>query len=203
MIKNNLNIQEIFSEAWVKTKKNYWFLFCLFVVSTIIIGLTQHTELLAFIVSIPIGIATLTIAILIANGHIPKYSDLFKSFDNYKITLNYILASTLFMIIVLLGLLALIIPGIYLAIRLQFYKFLVIENENMRPIETLKESMRMTKGHFWDLLGFVIVILVMNLIGAIPFGLGLIITVPLTIVASALLYKKLLPHHTHHQTHTV
>lgn len=197
MIKNNLNIQEIFSEAWIKTKNNYWFLFCLFVVSTIIIGLTQHSDLLAFVVSIPIGIATLTIAILIANGHTPKYGDLFKSFDNYKITLNYILASILFMIIVLLGLFVFLIPGIYLAIRLQFYKFLIIENGNVRPVEALKESMRMTKGHFWDLLGFMIVILIMNLIGVIPFGLGLIITIPLTIVASAVLYKKLLPHHQH------
>lgn len=197
MIKNNLNIQEIFSEGWDKTKKNYWFLFCLFVGSTIVIGLTQHSGLLNFLISIPIGIATLGISIIIANGHTPKYGDLFKSFDNYKITLNYFLSSIIYIIIVLIGLMLLIFPGIYLAIRLQFYKFLVIENENTKPIEAIKESRKITEGYFWSLLYFMFIIIVINLIGAIPFGLGLIVTIPFTVVTSAVLYKKL---HSHHQT---
>lgn len=195
MIKNNLNIQEIFSEAWDKTKKNYWFLFCLFIVSAIVMSVLQHVKLLNFVVGIFIGIAALTISIIIARGHTPKYEDLFKSFKDYKITLNYFLASIIYMIVIIIGLLALIIPGIYLAIRLQFYKFLVIENENMRPVDTLKESYKITEGHFWDLLVFMVVIIVMNLIGAIPFGLGLVITIPITAIASAILYKKLVTHH--------
>lgn len=198
MIKNNLNLQEIFSEAWIKTKGNVWFLFCLFIVSTIVVGVTNHMPFLSFIVSVPVGIAMLTVAIIIANGHKPKYEDLFKSFDDYKITLNYFIASIIYMVVIIAGFIFFIIPGIYLAVRLQFYKFLVIENKNKSPTEILKESYKMTEGHFWELFSFIIVIVVINLIGAIPFGLGLIITIPLSVIASAVLYKKLLPHHQAH-----
>ncbi len=198
MIKNNLNLREIISEAWNKTKKNYWFLFCLLIASFIISSAIHHIFLLNYILDIFIGVAVLTIAILIADGNTPKYEDIFKSFKNYKITLNFFLASILCMITIIAGLIVFILPGIYLAVRLQFYKFLVIENENMSPIDALKESYKMTEGHFWYLLNFIVVILVINLIGAIPFGLGFVVTLPLSLISGAVLYKKLLPHHIHH-----
>lgn len=197
MIKNNLNIGEIISEGWDKTKKNFWFLFCLMVTSVILMAITQYSEILDFILGIPLGIATLTIALVIVGGHTPKYEDLFKSFKNYKITLNFFITSILCIMIIVLGFVFFIIPGIYLAVRLQFYKFLVIENENMSPVGIIKESYKMTEGYFWKLFGFIVVMVVINLIGAIPLGLGLIFTVPLTLISGAVFYKKLKPHHIH------
>lgn len=197
MTKNNLNIQEVFSEAWVKTKKNFWFLLLLVIATMFISAVVEDYELLGVLIGIPLGISILTVSIVIANNHTPKYSDIFKSFDTYKITLNYVIASIIYFAIVAVGLLALIIPGIYLFIRLQFYKFLIIEDENKNPIDAIKESYKITEGNFWDLLFFMLVIVIMNLIAVIPLGLGLIITIPLTIVASAVLYKKI---HTHNHT---
>lgn len=61
----------------------------------------------------------------------------------------------------------------------------------MTPVQAFKESMRMTDGKFWKLLGVLALFIIVNIIGAIPFGLGLIVTLPVTILASAHLYKKL------------
>lgn len=84
-------------------------------------------------------------------------------------------------------------PGIYLAVRLQFYKFLVIEDENLGPVDALKKSMKMTDGHFWKLLGFMFSLIILNILGVLLFKVGLLITIPVSMIASTYLYKKLLP----------
>jgi hypothetical protein len=79
----------------------------------------------------------------------------------------------------------------YFAMRFQFYKFLVIEHENMTAIQSLKKSMEITRGHFLKITGFFVSLLVLNIIGALSFGIGLIVTIPLSVTAYTLVYKKL------------
>ena len=181
---HNFTISQIVKESWSKTKENAWYLFCVFMVAIILMGASPLS-------SIFVGISIITISLVIIRNETPVFYDLVKSFKNYKILWHYFLASLLYMLILIVGLVALILPGIYFGIRLQFYKFLIIDNENLKPMDALKASMKMTKGHFWKLFGFMIVIMFINIIGIIPLGLGLIVTIPLTTLAYALLYKKL------------
>lgn len=186
---------DIFDSAWSKTKENAWFLFCVFLIAVVIMWATKFLPVIGSLISIFIGISVTAVSIVIASDRTPSYEDLIKSFRNYKITLHYILASILYAIIIVLGLIVFILPGIYLAIRLGFYKFLIIENENLKVVDSLKESMKMTDGHFWKILGFMAMLIIINVLGAIPFGLGLIVTIPVSIIASAVLYKKLAMQH--------
>lgn len=195
MTKYNFSIKEILSSAWSETKKNAWFLFCVFVGTLVLSMITRHLMFINFIVSLVAGIALTTVSLVIAHGKTPVYSDLTKSFHSYKITLNYVLATILYCIAIALGFVAFILPGIYLAVRLGFYKFPVIDHENMNVIDSLKESMRITKGNFWKIFGFIITLVIINILGAIPFGLGLIITIPVSLLSTAILYKKLSAHH--------
>jgi len=61
----------------------------------------------------------------------------------------------------------------------------------MGPIASMKESYAITKGRFWKLLGFWIVIGLFNLLGLIPFGIGLLVTVPVSALASIYVYREL------------
>ena len=83
---------------------------------------------------------------------------------------------------------------LYYAIRLQFYKFIVVSDENVRGMDALKKSYHMTGTGFWKLVAFIIVVIIMNIVGAIPFGLGLIVTVPVTLIAYTIVYKKYAHH---------
>lgn len=195
MTTHKFTLKEVFSPAWAKTKEHAWYLFCVFVLSAVVMGAGRLVFFLSPIINLLVGIAVITVSLVIASGHTPKFDDLLKSFKNYKITWHYILTTILYIIIVLIGLIFFILPGIYLAVRLHFYKFLIIEHENMDPIEILKESLRMTSGLFWKLLGFIIVIALFNIAGALLLGIGLIITIPVSVLAHAFLYKKLLHHH--------
>jgi uncharacterized membrane protein len=87
-----------------------------------------------------------------------------------------------------------IVASLYYALRFQFYKFLVIEDENLRAVSALKKSYHLTAGNLPKLVLFLITIILMNILGAIPFGLGLIVTVPVSLIAYTIVYKKFTSH---------
>ena len=56
-------------------------------------------------------------------------------------------------------------PGIIFALMFMFSTFIVIDRE-LGPIEAMKESHRITHGHKWKLLGFSLLLVLINLLGA-------------------------------------
>jgi len=89
-----------------------------------------------------------------------------------------------------LGLLLLIVPGFIALLMFLFASFIVIDRE-LGPIDAMKESRRITRGHRWKLLGFVLVMTLVNLLGIIALGVGLLVTIPVTMLAFAYAYRFL------------
>ena len=116
-----------------------------------------------------------------------KISDRLK---DYMIVLKLLAANFLSAIVIFLGFLALIVPGIVFAVRLQFVSFLIIE-KGIGPIEAVKASWKLTKNNFYSLLGLGIVSLLLNVFGFFLLVVGLLVTVPLTSLAQAYVYLKL------------
>jgi hypothetical protein len=84
----------------------------------------------------------------------PDFEYLIKGFwQNY---LHIILANLLVTALVILGLFALIIPGIIIACRLVFVSYIVMDKK-LDPIEAVELSWKLTRGHGWTifLMGFV------------------------------------------------
>ncbi|MNM94331.1 hypothetical protein D3C81_1067290 [compost metagenome] len=63
----------------------------------------------------------------------------------------FALLSALTSLLIVIGLSLLILPGIYVMIKLAFAEFLLIGN-GLRPIDAMRESFRRTNGHFFLLL---------------------------------------------------
>jgi uncharacterized membrane protein len=99
-------------------------------------------------------------------------------------------ASILFAIVIAIGLVLLIVPGIIFALMFMFTTFVVIDRE-LGPIEAMKESHRITYGHKWSLLGFTLLLVLINLLGAIALLLGLLVTIPVSSLAVAHAYRVL------------
>lgn len=95
-------------------------------------------------------------------------------------------------IIVCIGGLALFI---WLAIRYMFISFVAIDHPSMNGWNMLKESARIGKGHMLDLFGFAMLILLINIVGFLLLLVGLIITVPLSKIATAHVYAQLKKKH--------
>lgn len=93
-------------------------------------------------------------------------------------------------IAVLAGLVLFIVPGIILAVMFMFGCYLVIDRR-LTPIKALKESARMTKGHRWNLFLLLLVIIALNIVGLLALAIGLLVTVPLSILAVVHAYRTL------------
>ena len=102
----------------------------------------------------------------------------------------YFAAQVIVGLAVVLGLVLLIVPGIMLALGLMFTSYLVIDKKR-GPIEALKESWRITKGHKWQLFLFVLAILGLNILGLIALVVGLLVTIPVSMLAVVHAYRKL------------
>ncbi len=93
-------------------------------------------------------------------------------------------------IIFIVSFLLLIVPGIILSIVLMFSIYIYVD-KNIRPVDSMKESARITKGHRWTLLWFSIELLLLNLLGVLALVVGLLVTVPVSILATIHAYRML------------
>ena len=102
----------------------------------------------------------------------PDFEYLIKGFmENY---LHLVLANLLVVALIILGMFALIIPGIIIACRLVFVSYIIMDKK-IDPIEAVELSWKLTKGHGWKiffmgLASFFIVIfgLIMIIVGVFP-----------------------------------
>jgi uncharacterized membrane protein len=144
--------------------------------------------ILAVIFSIIIRIGYIKIFLRIHDGQTPKFVEIF---EEYRTFWRFLGTSILTCLAVLGGLILLIIPGIFWAVRFSLSPLIIVDGK-MGPVVAMKESYHITKGHFWKLLGFWIVVGLVNLLGLICLGVGLIVTVPVTTLASVYAYRSLI-----------
>lgn len=191
MTHNNFTYKELLTFGWEKTKQHYWFLLGVAFIYLVLTVATGPVIPLNVVAAFVLKIAVIYVALRIVDDHTPKYADLVVPFRDYKILLHFVIGSILYALAVIVGLLLLVLPGIYLLVRLQYYSYLLVEHENMTAMDALRKSMDMTRGKFWKLFGFLLVFILINIVGALLLGIGLFITLPMTTIAYTLLYRKL------------
>ncbi len=97
----------------------------------------------------------LKIALHFHDGKVPQIQDLF---NGYPLLLKYVVATILYGLMVIIGLIFLVVPGIYLALKYQFYGYVIVD-KGIGPIGALKESGRLTQGAKKDLFMFWLILL--------------------------------------------
>ena len=88
------------------------------------------------------------------------------------------------------GILLLVVPGIIFAVALGMYPYFILDKK-MGPMESLKASRVLTKGARWQLFVFGCVSLLLNLGGLLCLIVGLLWTIPATMIAMAYVYDQL------------
>ncbi|HVJ94318.1 MAG TPA: hypothetical protein VM580_31235 [Labilithrix sp.] len=107
-----------------------------------------------------------------------------------KLYLEYLAVSLLYGLVVIAGLFLLIIPGIYLAVRYGLVGFLVADGRS-DVLSSFPKSAALTRGVRWRLFLFMVVVTLLNFVGVMFFGIGLFFTVPISMFAMALVYRRL------------
>lgn len=135
-------------------------------------------------------LAHLGISFLISIGHIIIYLNLYDNkprsiwdlFSGTDLIFKFIGVSFIVGFSSAIGSFFFIIPGLIIAFLLMFAPIIVIDQQ-VRVRDSLSSSFSLVKNNFAPLLGLVITIAIVNIVGALLFGVGLLITTPATIFA--------------------
>ncbi len=198
------SIQESLKFGWTKTREHSGLvfqvmltLFALQVAGAVVQNSIKGTPIgiaatiVLWAIGVWLSVGGFTIALKLAHGHATRYEDLFPPL---KITWRFFVVSFISGLIVVLGLIALIIPGVYLALRYSMVRFVLLDSDGAHPHyvkDTLRKSSVLTQDTKWHLLGFFLVFALINILGAMLFLVGLLVTVPVTTIAYAHVYMKL------------
>lgn len=94
-------------------------------------------------------------------------------------------------IFIILGLVALIIPGVYIMVRLMFANLAYVDRKG-RVMQSLRYSWHLVKGDvFWTALLTMFVSFGVIILGLVLFGVGMLIAYPVVMLLVAKLYRAL------------
>jgi len=102
---------------------------------------------------------------------------------------NFIKTMVLLGVIVTLGFVFFIVPGIYFAGRLVFTTYLSVEN-NKGGRATIKDSWSLTKGYGWNLFWKSFLIGLFAVLGFVALFVGAFITYPMAMIVLVMLYVE-------------
>lgn len=111
-------------------------------------------------------------------------------FDAFKLFLPLLLVTLLTSLFVSIGLLLLVLPGIFVALIYSLSTLNVVDR-GLDFWPAMERSRKMIMANFWAYLVLALVSLVVILVSAIPFGLGLLISVPVALGAQYTFYLGL------------
>lgn len=216
--KHNFDIEKILNSAWDKTKEHFLFLVILLLGSAMITKIAMIIPIIGFVVAIFISMAIIKVSLIIISGKKPTVENIKTSLMNYNLAWKLIIGTLIYIAVPFLTIISLIITtfitlnptnfsdlavpffiltlilaaiSAYIIVVFQFYKFTIVDDENAKIIDSFKKSMNMVNGNFWSIVVFMVILVIMNALGKYALGIGLIITIPISLLASTILYKEL------------
>ncbi|UYZ82583.1 DUF975 family protein [Entomomonas sp. E2T0] len=100
-----------------------------------------------------------------------------------------ILATLLTTLLTAVGMLLILIPGIYLAVAYCLTNWIIIDNPGISAWQAMEASRKIITQRWFSVFGLMIVLGIILMISAIPFGIGLIWTFPLFMLSIGTLYQ--------------
>lgn len=105
-------------------------------------------QILSFILAGPMAVGFYTFALSVSRQQDAKLEQLF---DGFQIFVKSLITYILMMVFIILWMLLLIIPGIIAAFSYSMTFFILAEDHSIEPMDALKKSKEMMKGHKWKL----------------------------------------------------
>lgn len=161
---------EIIRESKSILRGNYGKVIFPFLIVIIVSNLLSSAEVyqnLFSISEIESGVISLAITVLItfplsvgvASYSISITNDLFDSnklFDGFKIFVKSVVAGLIYYLVIILGFVLLIVPGIYAALTFSQVFYIISQNNDIGIKEAFKQSSTLMKGHKWQLFKLII-----------------------------------------------
>lgn len=200
---NKLSVKECIKFGWETLKKRPLMVIGAFVIAMVISGVSSSlldpgqdaaitmTTILMGLVSAIIGLfVEIGLVTFSLRAHDNVGTASVNDLWNPKPFIWYAIGQFIVGAIVLLGFVLLIVPGVIAALGLMFSSYLIVD-KGQGPIEALKASWHMTKGHKWQLFLLVLAVIGLNILGFIALFVGLLVSVPVSMLAVVHAYRTI------------
>ncbi|SEG47124.1 DUF2189 domain-containing protein [Algoriphagus boritolerans] len=186
------SIQENISKGWELFKVQWLntIAFTLLVFSIQGFGtyyLKDYALLVSVVISPPLTAGYFLVANRVSRGVEVTFANYFDGFSYWGIL---ILTSMVSGILTFLGILALVLPGIYLAVAFMFgIPFALFSGMDFWT--SLELSRKLITKNWWKFFGFVIVLVGLNILGFLFFFVGLLVTIPVSYFVIYSIFEEL------------
>lgn len=144
-------------------------------------------------VSLVISLGLIRAALVLLDGGRPSVEDVLNTRD----IVPYVLASLLVSVIVTVGIMLCVIPGLIAAFLLQFFGYAVVDRRvdatttapQSDPIGAIRASVQVTSRNVGDLILLGLLAIAANIAGFLLCFVGLLVSVPVTAIAVAYAWR--------------
>ena len=176
-----VDIKASFARAWELYKAHPFFfsLFMLLIVSIqgmVVIYVQAYMIVYSTLLAPPLYAGFYLVANKISRGEEVIYPDFFGGF---RFWIPTAVISLLTQVLIAIGLIALIIPGIYLAVGYLFAIQMGIFG-GLDPWSAMEWSRKLITRNWWRFFGLLLVLGLLNILGFLLAGIGLLFTIPFT-----------------------
>ena len=151
----------------------------------ILLWAVAHVAFLLFFAGLEAGLVS--VCLDLHDGGAPTFAS---AFARLALAPKVLAGQIIYLLLVVVGLALLVVPGIYLAARLGLFSFRLVEGES-NLAAAFRQSAALSKGALGQLSLLITALLLLNVLGAAVLGLGLFVTVPLSALMVASLYRQL------------
>lgn len=197
-----LSIRQAFNFAWPIFKKRFglftavlltifgaWVALEIVVIAGqrlgIVLWAVAHLAFFIFVAGLEVGF--LQICLALCDGGEPTFADIF---THLALGPKFLAGQILYLLAVVIGLLLLVIPGVFLGVRYALFGFCMAAGET-NLVRSFQQSAILSMGAKTDLLWILVALVVLNLLGASLLGVGLFITIPLSVLIMTAVYRQL------------
>ncbi|NIT04417.1 hypothetical protein GTO10_05975 [Candidatus Saccharibacteria bacterium] len=197
------SIEEALKFGWDTTKDNFvFFLILLLIVGAVnfipgvladairddVPFVAMFFDFAGWVLGILVSLGLIKVVLKFADKKKAEFADLFMV---YPMFFQYLFASIVYGLVTLVGFILLIIPGFIWLIKYSMFGYLMVDRK-LGALEALAASGKATEGARLQLFWFGIVFAMINFFGALLFMVGLLVTIPVTSLAAAYVYRQLL-----------
>jgi len=132
--------------------------------------------LIAFVIAVPLNAGFFVVSAKFLKNQVPEFGDFFSGFKFFpQLALLGIVSS----IIIIIGFICLIVPGIYLVVGYVF-AFMFVLDRGLKFWPAMETSRRSVQTAWFKIFGFLLLLFLLNLVGILALGVGLLVTAPLS-----------------------
>lgn len=150
-------------------------------------------NVLSIFLSLVIGLGLIRAALVIVDGGRPEVAHVLSTRDIGP----YFVASLIVSVVVTIGVVLCVIPGLVAAFLLQFYGYAIVDRRvdsvtsapQSSPTGAIRASFEVVSANIGPLILLALLSFVINIAGAMLCGLGLLISLPVTAIALAYAWR--------------